>query len=551
MARTRIPSKRGGRSAYAKLPIVNPGKGLNTLISDSLINDQESSSLDNIQFIESGAPSKAPGYEQLGDDLTNNPRGLGYFVDSNGTGSLLTVDGADLKKYNGSVWQTVSGVTFNTSSQINFSQARGKIYIWDGVGGGASYDGTTLTRPGTMPSAKFSIQYNGYHIAAGTNTQRSRVYISVLLDASDFTNDPAAVTTGEDPDNSTSVPGATVFSGTGSGSTIAYFVDVSKDDGDKITGFAKFADVLIIFKEKSIFQLTFDSTGVPVIEAVTKSYGCVSHRSIENVDNDVFFLTRNGIYVLGNEPNYFNVIRTNELSARIHPMIESINANQYTKATGIFYSYQYILGVPTGSNTANDMVITYDRRFLAFSKWTHVMPESFTTYIDSNNAEQLVFTSSNSAKIYQLTPSTYSADGAAINATWSSKAYDLGDFSSYKRWIDVTLFFRQLSGQVTIEVLTDGGDVIRSASVSGLSSRGIGSDMWGGELFGGSIETEATTAASNTNNVPYRLKIGTKARTIKLRISNDRNNENFALLGFVFTYRNYSHFVFPSALRIQ
>lgn len=549
MARQALPVKRGGRRAYATLRVLNPGKGLNNLISDSLIDDRESSDVENIQYIESGAPSKAPGFEQLGDDLSNNPRGLGYYVDPSGNKKVLTVDGADLKYLNTATWTAIAGVAYNTSSQINFTQARGKIYVWDGVSGGTVYDGSTLSRPGTMPSASFSIFYNNYHIAAGTATQRSRVYISVLSDASDFTNDPSVAD--PSPDNSTDVPGGTVFTGTGSGAAIAQFIDVAKDDGDRITGFGRFGEALIIFKEKSIYQLTFDSTGIPIVESVTGSYGCVSHRSIDNMENDLIFLTRNGLYVLGNEPNFTAVIRTNELSARIHTLIDSINPTQYPKATAVFHAYTFYLGVPTGTETNNNTTITYDRRYSAFSRWTHVKPEAFTTYIDADNNERMIFTSADTSKVYQITPDTYSADNAAISARWVSKAHDLGDFSSYKRWIDLTIFFRQLSGQITIEVITDNGTVAKSATVSGLTSRGIGSDIWGDVFFGGNIETSSDMTRSATNNVPYRLRIGVKARSVKLRVTNNRNNENFVVLGYDFTYRQYSHFVFPSDLRIQ
>lgn len=277
----------------------------------------------------------------------------------------------------------------------------------------------------------------------------------------------------------------------------------------------------------------------------------MSHRSVDNVDNDVFFLSRNGIYVLGNEPNYFNVIRTNELSARIHPIIDTINQTQYSKATAIFYQYVYYLGIPTSASTYNDTVLTYDKRFLAFSKHNYYTPECFCLYTDANNNEVLYFTDANSAKVYKFTPGTYSANGSAIDARWSSKNYDLSNFGEYKRFIDITILFRQFSGSITIEILTDTGTITKTASLSNIVENGIGSYMWGESLFGGEITATSSSEQSATNNVPYRLRIGTKARSIKLRISNNRLNENFTVLGYEITYRNYSHFTWPSSLKIS
>lgn len=544
----RLPSKRGGRSPYATIAVLNPGKGLNNLISDNLLDDREASSLENIMFVESGAPSKAYGYESVGSGLTNAPRGLGFYNYNSGAGRyLLTVDGTELKYLNGSTWTAISGAAFDSSSNITMTHAKGRFFIWDGVNGGATLDNLTLTRPGTMPKAKFSIFYGGYHIASGVDGQPNRIYISVFNDPADFTNDPAVAD--PTPDNVTDVPGATVFTGTGSGTAIAQFVDVNKDDGDKITGLAKFQDVLVIFKERSIFQLTLDATGVPTISAVTKSYGCVSHRSIDNVENDVFFLTRNGFYVLGNEPNFFNVIRTNELSARVHSEIEVINSTNFEKASALFNQYVYYCAIPSGGVTANNVVLTYDRRFQAWSKLTHMAVESFTVFVDSTNNETIYFTSSSTNKVYKMN-TNYTADGAAISAQWTSKAFDAGDFNSYKRWIDCTILFRQLVGEVSMDFYSDNGNIAKSTSVSSSIVGGLGTYALGEEWMGGTPASSATVTASS-NNIPYRIKLNTKSRNIKVKISNGRAGETFVVLGIAFRYRRYSPFSWPSSLKIS
>jgi hypothetical protein len=70
-----------------------------------------------------------------------------------------------------------------------------------------------------------------------------------------------------------------------------------------------------------------DSSGLPVVKQVSASVGCVSHRSIDNVDDAVFFLSRQGYYTLGYQANYTQAVpRTNELSITIHPIIDTITA---------------------------------------------------------------------------------------------------------------------------------------------------------------------------------------------------------------------------------
>ncbi len=556
----RIPPKRGGRTAYSQIQIMNPGKGLNTLVSDNLINDQESSSLENIMFVESGAPAKAYGYTEVGaGTLTNNPRGLAFYNDTiAGNRDLLTIDGTALKYLNTSTWTTISGATFSSTTQINFTQARGSMYIMDGTNPIAKLaTGRTLTRDGHSPKAKFSIYYQGRHYASGVDGQPNRLYISKSTSAAEFT-----VTTGgtqPQPDNSNdadsgaaNVPGATAFSADATGNANANVIDISKFDGDKITGLTKFQDALIIFKERSIWQLTLDSTGVPIIAAVTKSYGCISHRSIDNVENEVFFLTRNGVYVLGNEPNYFNVIRTNELSSRIHPIMETISATNFTSATAIFNQYVYYLGIPSGGTSANNATLTYDRRFTSWSRLTHVTPECFTLFTDSTNVDTIYFTSADSAKVFKFT-TNYDSNGSAISAQWTSKAFDVGNFNIYKRWIDVTLLFRQVTGVITINIYTDNGALVKSTAIAATSNGGLATNiLGGGDILGGTPGTSSSSGVTNSSiNIPYRIKVSTKARSIKVQVSNARLNETFTLLGIAITYRSYSHFTWESGLKIS
>lgn len=561
MARTlsRIPPKRGGRTAYAELKVMNPGKGLNNLISDTLIDDKEASSLENIMYVESGDPAKSYGFTSVGTGLSNNPRGLGFYNDTiAGNRDLLTVDGTSLKYLNSTTWTAISGASFDSSSQVNFTQARGAMYVLDGVNAIAKIaSGRTLTRDGHAPKAKFSIYYNSRHIAAGVDGQPNRLYISKSTNSAEFT--VATGGTQPQPDNSNdsdsgvaNVPGATAFSADTPGVANANVIDISKFDGDKITGFSKYQDALIIYKERSIYQLTFDaSSGVPTISPVSNNYGCVSHRTIDNVENDVFFLSRNGIYVLGNEPNYINVIRTNELSARIHPVLEALNPAQYTKATALFNQYVYYLGVPSGGVSANNQTITYDKRFLAWSKLTHIMPEAMTVYTDSTNTDTVYFTSANSAKVYKFT-ANYDADGSAISAQWTSKAFDLGDFSGYKRWISLDVLFRQLVGTVTVNIFTDNGALLKTTSISSSRSGGMGTNiLGGGDWLGGTVAASSNTASTASTNIPYRFRINTKSRSIKVQVSNGRVNETFVVLGLKLRYRPYSGFIFPSSLKVN
>src|ERR1039458_4689134 len=533
---------------YQQMLIVNPSKGLNNLISNNLIDDLESPDLMNIQYVEAGAPGKADGFT-LAQTTASLPRGLGYFNDApNSAKYLLTVDGTKLMNVLGNSY--ISGATFSPTGTIFMTEVDGSMAIWDGVNGGAQLaSGGTLTRPGTMPAASFSIYWQSLHCGAGVyqQGQESRLYITGAqqFTATTATISPFQFTNASVNLNTTAqVPGATVFNGSG-----AQFIDVNPGDSDKITGLDVFQNNLIIFKERSIWQLTF-TNGEPDLEMITQAYGCVSFKSLVRVDNDVFFLTRNGVYVLGYEPNYFAVIRTNELSARIHPIISAINPTNFQLATAMFHQYVYYLGIPSGSNT-NNLTLTYDRRYQAWSQLNHIQAESFCVYDDINNVEYMYFTSSTTNQIFQITPNVYSANGAAIDSYWYSKSYDLGNFNLYKRWVDCAIFFRQLTGTVTVTFYSDNGVTAETFSLgTGTGTIGIGSDLIGAFFIGGDITTTDSDVSGSDENTPYRFSIGQKSRTMQVSVSNANINENFVVLGLAFRYRPYSSFAWQSAYKV-
>lgn len=542
----RIPRRRTP-SSLPEITVRNPGKGLNTLVSDTLINDAEASDLNNISFVESGCISKSAGIVSVGTGLVNNPKGLGTFYTVSGNKYVLTVDGTDLKYLNGSTWTSIAGVSFTTGKEVNFTQCSDKLFINNGFEAMAQLDSSlNLTRPTTTISAAFSIWFSGFQIATGVSTQPNRIYISdITTNAGDFTNTNPTGTGIYSVYDGTTHPGSSTYAGSG-----ANYVDVNVGDGDKITGLAKYQGVVIIFKERAIYQLSLSSVGAPTIIQISQSTGAVSHKSIDNVENDIFYLSRKGYYVLGNEPNYSNSIRSNELSSRINPIIQTINPAESSNAASIFSDFKFYSSFATGGNSFNNQTLIYDRRYLAWSKLDYMDANSWTEFIDSTGQKHLYYADDNQAKVYEVVEGNYSIDGTAMDSYWISKSFDANQFDEFKRWLDVTILFRQISGSVTVTFFADNDQVVKSTSISSNNdySGSIGTTLMGTPIFGG---TGTASSNSTTNNVPYRFKVNTKSRTLKIKISNSNNNENFIVLGFVIAYVPYNRQSWPSTLKIQ
>lgn len=554
-----------------RLVVMNPSKGLNNLVSPLLIDDKEFSDSLNIEYDEGGVARKRYGWTAI-TGASGGGGHMGKLELSISQKILVMVNAFGTVRYvdksspNTSAWTTAGGSSsISLATRCLFTQAGNKLFIWGSTSTGGIdagyFDGSNVVKPGTMPNAAASIYYQNKHIAFGTSTNPNRLYIANITDPSDFT--VATGGTPPQPDNATDVPGATVFTGT-PGLSEANIIDIRKDDGDRITAAGIFQDQIIVFKERSIYSLAFDDTGLPSVTPITYATGCVSHATVVPVENDLYFLSREGIRVLGNEAQYFDAIRTSVLSVRIQPTMDAIDKSTYYLANAIYHDNKYILSLGNASNNgsltgynANATSVVYDRRFQAFSIWNNFSPAAMVSLIDTSGVEHFFFMKARatmgvgSGDLMERSPGTYSDNGTAINAYFILKAQDFGNPDITKFWLDVGLVFRRLSGTIDLTVYGDANQPLgSSASAIGTTARrGMGLAAFGRTVLGrdgrSDIETNSITA-----DQPERVGINSNQRTLKVKIGNNRLNESFVFLGIIYAVYPASHYLFDSAHKI-
>lgn len=544
----------GGSAPYQEIRTINPSRGLNLLIADILANDKEATGgTKNIEYVEGGAARKRMGYEAVEGTLTASPKGLAPYI-SESANYVITSDAGVLKKYQGGAYSALAGaITLDATANITMTALFQKTYAWDGVNGGVVWDGASVTRPGTMPKAKFSVIYKGYHVASGVDGQPFRLYFAPSKEPSRFTRSTAAV----DPNDvslndATNVPGATVFSGDDTPRAI----DINRNDGQKVTGIGFFQDSLIVFKESSIYQLYFNESNGFVVERISSSYGAICHGAIASVENDCYFLTEKGVYVLGNEPNFYAAIRTNELSSRIKNLLQRINPQHYAKCRAYYTDDRYFLSVPLDSNTECNAMIVYDRRFYAWAFWDNIRANDMLVFKDRDvdGKTHFYFTEYGSPNMCEFTPGAYNDKGEAIEAVYITRAFEGKALDREKYWYSLRPIFRLTTGSVQISFITENGSLGRPASVAPVLTGGLGVDQVGGLLFGtsqqdtytdgdlglvGASDGDSTSSSeTDSSHAIFDIGINIDSRTLKVKYLNNGLNETFTLLGWVILYQS-------------
>lgn len=362
---------------------------------------------------------KRNGILLTGDDTGSTAiTGLKAWKENDGTKWLVRSTGVNLQYLNSTTWDNLD-TGFTTGLETNFAIANNKLYITNGTENIHSWDGTSVTTNSSLtdlgasiPSGKYLIWWKNYMFLAGATALSGTSYPSRVW----FSNlgDPDTWTTGTD-----------------------YF-DVNLSDGQPITGIGVLEDYLVIFKEKSIWVMTGDSPADWKISSsnnnlvnVFNGVGCVSHRSIVQVGNDLWFLSDDGIRSLrrnaeGTTPQMGIV------SADIQTTIDSINPSASDKACAMLFNKRVYFAIPTGSSTYNDVVMVADTRITKenidnphpWVKYTGWNASVFEVYEPSNTRQLYFGEGSGDSLTFQAETGT-NDNSAAIDFDWKSRQIDL------------------------------------------------------------------------------------------------------------------------------
>ena len=136
-------------------------------------------------------------------------------------------------------------------------------------------------------------------------------------------------------------------------------------------------DRLLVFNRNSIHIVTntTDLKGAST-QILTDEVGCVARKSIEQIGNQVIFLSDNGVYGTQFLDEYNLRGTETPLSEPINESIQRINKNAQENAVAVYFDNRYYIAVPLDSSTNNNAILIYN--FLN-KQW-----ESIDTVNDAN-----------------------------------------------------------------------------------------------------------------------------------------------------------------------
>lgn len=314
---------------------------------------------------------------------------------------------------------------------------------------------------------------------------------------------------------------------------------IGPDDGFPITGYKTQpgSNKVTVFKATGSYAVELQTVAIgnfvildPQVAPVSTAVGCTSFETIQVMENDVAYFGRQGMYVVGYEPNFLNIIRTNEISARMRPYLDLLGQSDYDNACALYVNHKYLLSFPDRKE-----LIVYDRERGCFvGIWK--MPFGIThmkKYVDGSGTERWVLGTAESNQAYTFETSVNSDDGTTITKTLKLNKEAFNSWSLLKILNLFYVLFRNITGAVTINILSENRNgvisTIKTFQITGsaVSGRaGWGAALWGSRMWG----STKGMPVGGTDEFPRWGQLYKESRLVQIEISCTAAASNFEFL---------------------
>jgi hypothetical protein len=559
-------------------------------ITPNLIGDNQASELVNMTISPSGNLESRMGIESMSTNVSGGSsiQGMHYFDAPSIESLFVASNGTVFRSTASSTFSTTGGTVINQSAEVDFSQFNNRMYFTDGSSNLYFSNGTTTYRQGTsILSITVSTQGLGYttapavtigapNIAYGTTASATATVTSGTISAvtvtfagsgyttaptvtiaappsggghftatatasisslappalrlvRQFTNRIFAVGTGEDRNTlyASDILDAEVWKSTNS-------IIVGGDDGEDIVAIQPFYDYeILVFKPNKIYLVTADPTQTTAagwtVRLLNDRIGCVSGRSVNFVNKDVFFLANDGIRSVARSiADDFYIVGT-PISEPVKNIIARINKNYVTTCNAAFYNNRYYLAIPLDTATTPNYILVYNALFNAFEGlWSIAASRMVITNFSSGfatNGLKIAFGSPTSRVGHYLGyKDADSADATSdyldyvstgsYTSSMTSKAYEFDDRIAQKFGSHYEIEFYNsgsTSSNISMRRDTDGAFISIGTNIDTRSSGGITLPF----------TLPATLSAQTVKRVADSLRSYQKWRNMRVKVSTD------------------------------
>lgn len=285
-------------------------------------------------------------------------------------------------------------------------------------------------------------------------------------------------------------------------------------------------------------DLTTTSVGdttviVPVPEKLIAQKGTPASRSVAHVENDIYFMNERGVHVLGDEVGVLNRLRTNELSGKIRPYINSLYEPDIDKCASYYYDAKVFFSVSLSSGEPGRTIV-YDREHKSWMVDWSVGVSQWGEYTDNSGNTHLL--GIDGTKLVEFNSSFESDQGTAFTWRYVSPRFSVADdWSQYARIKRMYVRLRDTVGNIDFTVrgtLRNGlTSSLASDTISpGNTQSGIGWDPIGSVRLG---TTDGEITTFSLESLLRFIEVRKLVREIQWEISGDGISDRAVITGLM------------------
>jgi len=321
---------------------------------------------DEVQFITYGNGALAGGIESGSTYfVVNVESGSAFQISDVSAGSTIafTSSGTAPQYVKNTVenWEDLSP-TFTEGEEFGYYVYDDVLHACNAEEDYFTWDGTTFTTYGSAPKGNILEIFEDRMFVAGVKENPQTVY----------------------------------YSNVGSGTSFTVTDVVQPLGTDNVTGLKNYYGFLLIFKEESIWKLSFVydqllTLFVPKLDQQSGNYGACSRKAIAWVENDVWFFTGREVRAIGFVDQQQGVLGVNRsvISEPIKETLNLIDINNWGKITAFYLNRGFYLAIPL-DNTENDTIFVCHTLYK--NSWTKYNNRYKSNVNDFINIEEDIYT---------------------------------------------------------------------------------------------------------------------------------------------------------------
>jgi len=133
--------------------------------------------------------------------------------------------------------------------------------------------------------------------------------------------------------------------------------DLAPNDGTEGTGIFEFMGVVYALKERSLWA---ENAQTEDFNNVHASIGCIAPKSIAIGDNEIFWLSEQGVVKFNGRITLINNSLDGISTNRILTILNRLPSDYIKNSVGHYYKGKYLLAVTDKDSTTNNLVLCYD-----------------------------------------------------------------------------------------------------------------------------------------------------------------------------------------------